>query len=336
MSRAPSSLWGTKVPHRANASADVKDQERSALFDASHADLSQLLSSVSYSDYETAERILQRNPLLALQKSNFTDPNGRKFTNTSALEYAAWSHNMFMLKIMLNESEEIHAEALAQLHALKEHGISYTYEDFLTKQTENKTESYYNYSLLIEALKAYISTMEQLLSQLPQILAEAPEGRQEDPAPILAANPGATPFELVQRSWRKVGLAQRMVPAYVVKEYCESRFHLKPRFDRDKTPPRSPLMIFNRLDSRRDAAGKVPWFPLATEYPVLGVDFAYCSQRDVLGGAYSGESLTCFEGAKIDLDALNNLFAARTAELEHIMAALSPRSSIFSCCFGNK
>jgi len=104
-------------------------------------DLELLFKWVTEGHLEEAEKLLQKNPNLALMKGTIKDLSGRTFTNTSAFQYAAWALDIEMCELMLKHFDRSGASAAdTQLTELEKtpgtNGAHYDIDPLLRKTQE--------------------------------------------------------------------------------------------------------------------------------------------------------------------------------------------------------
>lgn len=106
------------------------------------------LQHVTRGKESSAEAMLIQNPELIFKKDFVTDYSGRKFQNISGFQYAAWSYDINMLRMMLNhiskDQKKIASEQLEELEVKKtEHGAHYDFVpllEALVTYTTNKDQ----------------------------------------------------------------------------------------------------------------------------------------------------------------------------------------------------
>jgi len=106
--------------------------------------LSLLLKWVTEGHLIEVEKLLQKNPNLALMKGTVTDLSGRMFKDISAFQYAAWALDIEMCELILKQVDNAGtAEADAQLSELEKNPWGHG--------------SHYDPSLLAEKTQEYLS-----------------------------------------------------------------------------------------------------------------------------------------------------------------------------------
>jgi len=145
------------------------------------------LNLVGWGDQETAQRMLEADPKLALLKGDLTDCSGRTFKNITAFQYALWAldyHMWTMVKNYLSkEDTRAQLEELNQIAKLDE-------QQGWSIITSQSTWPLISWTVLIKALDDYVKNY------------DAWDGTQ------------------CQNHWRQqVGGAQLILPAHVINEY---------------------------------------------------------------------------------------------------------------------
>lgn len=142
--------------------------------------VNKLLEFVAYGEQDKAEAWLQKFPQIILQKGRVTDYSDRRFSQISALQYAAWAYDIYMLRMLEKYlPEEVKLIAHQQLVELDTDGTDHG--------------SHYDFAPLIAALESYRSASYELLW---------------------------TVDHLRSHWIKEVGDAQKMLPVHVVNEYC--------------------------------------------------------------------------------------------------------------------
>lgn len=256
---------------------------------------------------------------MIFEKGNFTDCAGRTFKEVSPWEYALWALDSDRWKILHRyiQGDQL-TEALKQLNNLEKPikeggGITYTFVNFQTGETETRTEAHYDFSFLTNSLETYIN-----------------EG------PYWSTN------ERVKHFCTKIGAAQRMVPFYVAVSYCELEL-----FDQlEKTWEYCPTFFdgSHYIPWFLDGTLNKPWLPASSR---LGIDYAvyrpdtrvhFSPKAMCMPGRFTtgtGWDLTehsGFDGCKYDLKRITELHESHKLELaqlkEELVAAHLSRSCL--------
>lgn len=95
-------------------------------------------------EVDKIREIIAKHPDILFRKTAVTDYSGRTFSNISPLQYAAWSLDIDLIKMMMNylTSDEQQKIALQQFIELEEHGTEHG--------------SHFDLSTLISALQTYL------------------------------------------------------------------------------------------------------------------------------------------------------------------------------------
>lgn len=154
---------------------------------------------------DVAERLLKTSPELMLEKITFTDCGGRTFSNISAFEYLLWAlDTRYGVNMMLNclphdeKGLQIAQKLKEQYDHHKEHGLTYTLEG------QTITEKHFDFSVLINALQAYVDNFDNW------------------------------DWNQREKHWcTVVGKAQCYLPAQVIQHYCDPNvpFYPLPKFE---------------------------------------------------------------------------------------------------------
>ncbi|QBR83806.1 hypothetical protein E3983_05375 [Legionella israelensis] len=261
---------------------------------------------VALGEENAAKAMLKTDIDLLLKKERITDYSGRTFDKVSAFQYALWAMDSHMWQMMLeclqeaanegndDRAEEIRAKLLAQYKEVQDEGVNYTLND--KTRTRVKGESHFNFRPLLDALATYVQHFSQW--KRPQ--------REEH--------------------WcRKIGSAQRLVPAHVAQEYCRSDRQLdKFRSFKEDDFPRE-LGFFNKISKKIE-----PWFPLSRGHG-LGINFAIYNVVSTRKGATPKGAMTTPEAgksgviycvARCNLTALFTLCEVRTQEIAELGESL--------------
>ncbi|WP_207385702.1 hypothetical protein, partial [Legionella israelensis] len=262
---------------------------------------------VARGEENAAKAMLKTDINLLLKKECVTDYSGRTFEKVSAFQYALWAMDSHMWQMMLeclqeaaNEgnddlAEEIRTALLAQYQEVQDKGLHYTLND--KDRTRVEGEHHFNFQPLLGALATYVQHFSQW--KRPQ--------REEH--------------------WcRKVGGAQRLIPAHVAQEYCRSDRQLdKSRSFKEDDFPRE-LEFFNKISKKIE-----PWFPLSKGHG-LGINFAIFNVVLTRKGAVPKGAVTIPEAgkngvvrhmARHNLTALSTLCEVRTQEVAELGKLLS-------------
>lgn len=279
-----------------------------------------ILHHVALGEQEKAEAILKKLKddkieivKLLSQKNNITDLSGRTFQRITPFQYSLWAldrHMWTMLLIYLPENK-----AALQLRELENAGVTY----LKAKSIDNKpeilieNERHFDFSELIAALEDYLNNFE--LYRKNNVLAD---------------------------TWRKkVGLAQRYIPAHVANEYCRTdrSFAPTPGFN-EWTLPR--ILDFNYNDwpynfsvwfSDQVIFERVSIFSKVYVNATLGVKCAIFRGKEKNARVLSEELPTSWSGfsnclcvsysdANIDLQAIKSLRNQRKYEYARLKTRL--------------
>ncbi len=189
-----------------------------------------LLQHVAYGEQDDAENMLKNNPNLAFIQASVTDYSGRMFEKITVIQYAAWTLDIHMLKMLLRYVSD-NKEAWDQLNDLEINGTMivtqkntsniWAQQDEHEEKSEiagkpketvtKETSSNYDFSPLLAALQAHVDNFHTWNNN--------------------------------QRYYhwhRQVGGAQRNMPVHVVNEYLHPyrSFDPTPLFKEDKLPRR--------------------------------------------------------------------------------------------------
>lgn len=245
--------------------------------------LTQLLWNVVAGEQSAVRDMLRSCPNLLLIRGAVTDYSGRTFTNITVFEYAVWALDVrYMCPMMLDiipqdkSGEVIRKGLLQQFKNMMRSGLTYT----LNGRTYN--EKHYDFSLLINAYKNYIS---KLTSNYP--------------------------FSSAEYWIRVIGSLQFETVAHVAQHYCDKKvpFHTIPNFDANN---------FNRTLTYYDCETKAikTWWTRGVAFPnqELGTKYAIGSERVTAMSVnrYPNWWHHSTQRAQIDLLALTALFKART------------------------
>ncbi|WP_196398884.1 SidC [Legionella saoudiensis] len=169
-------------------------------------DAKQFLQRVAYGEQDQAEALLKEDAdraqeLLRISRISFTDYSGRTFT-CSAYEYAYWAKDTHMQR-MLEKYMDANTGVvmLKRVQAMEElilgpglfkepRGLVYT------QKGKEYRSVHFDLNPLKNALKEYIQAYDEIAKETD------------------------TDWEVLDKIWLKVGLAQREVPAHIAHEYC--------------------------------------------------------------------------------------------------------------------
>ncbi|QBR83804.1 hypothetical protein E3983_05240 [Legionella israelensis] len=256
---------------------------------------------VALGEENAAKAMLKTDIDLLLKKERVTDYSGRTFEKVSAFQYALWAMDSHMWQMMLeclqeaaNEGkdgrvEEIRAKLLTHYKEVQDEGLNYTLNDEAHTRVEG--EHHFNFQPLLDALDTYVKNYHQW-------------GREQRE----------------ERWCRKVGYAQRQVPAHVAQEYCRSDLPLdQSRSFKEVNFPRGLKFYHWGSDQMKS------WFPLSWD-DGLGFDFGMYNGTAGLPGCVGTRSQVTLGRSVywsgINLKALSTLHAVRTQEVDELAKSL--------------
>ncbi|KTD14329.1 hypothetical protein [Legionella israelensis] len=270
---------------------------------------------VAHGEENAAKAMLKTDIDLLLKKERVTDYSGRTFEKVSAFQYALWAMDSHMWQMMFeclqeaanggnnDRAEEIRAKLLAQYKEVQDKGLNYTLNDEIHTHVEG--EHHFNFQSLLDALDTYVKNYHRW-------------GREQR-----------------EDYWcRKVGDAQRQVPAHVAQEYCRSDLLLdQSRSFKEVNFPRGLKFYHWGADQEKS------WFPLSGD-DGLGFNFAiYNGTAGLPGCVGAGSRVTLGRSvhwSDINSKALSTLHAVRTQEVaelgESLLASLQKQDKNEGLC----
>ena len=209
--------------------------------------ITKLLVCVAWGQQDEVEKLLKTSPELMLEKTTFTDCSGRTFSNISAFEFVLWAlDTRYMVNMMFNclpkdeNGLKLAKELEEQYDHHQEHGVTYTLEG------QTITEKHFDFSVLINALQAYVDNFDKW------------------------------GWEQREAHWCKVvGKAQCYVPAHVMQHYCEPNvpFYPLPKFEAEQFI--RSLKFYNYVNST-----EMSWAGITSSADsVLGTHFGITAAR---------------------------------------------------------
>lgn len=299
-----------------NALHEALSNQSSAIVEERESRIaSKLLLCVARGEQEKAERLLRKFPKWMLERGKATDYSGRVFENTSPFEYALWAGDRHMWDMMMNcipqgdEGIEFRAELLKQYERVTQQGLDYHYIVEVGprkgERVEVVNETAFNYQPLLNAYDTYIKSF------------DPPESGRWD-------------WDRRDKYWcTVVGLAQRMLPAHVLHEYChpERSFYPNARTPDFKEPtlPRS-LRIYNLISGADETVAGHGEASFAAGF---GLDFALVRRRD---SAWAGGVRMRMVGGYVapDFAAVTALCEVRARERLDLSGRLQPTENLQS------
>jgi hypothetical protein len=307
---------GTKLKNESDIrSLGSLSTKMHSLFQPPNLLLDKFLQRVAYGEQDKVEALftdvysgnVEKIQEALLHQGTFTDYSGREF-HCCAYEYAYWAKDTHMCRMLERYMDDTtKAEMLARIDEIERIDEKNKQPIGLQYQQNGVTHrsAHFDFTPLKAALRAYIDDFNELgkTSQLPH---------QEF-------------FEVLESSWRNVGIVQRDVPAHVAQEYCRPArsFDRCPSFD-EPTLLRS-LAFYNFITSRDES-----WFPLGASDSGLGFNFALVrTNRGAFGSAWAAAKyhIAVYEEegtAERDLAAITRLDEVRTSDLKISREHLCP------------
>lgn len=253
-----------------------------------------LLSYVACGNQDAAEKMLKKHPELMSERGSVIDPSGRHFKNISAFELVLWTLDVrYMGRMMLKclpknkEGEELREQLVLQYKKVEEKGVTYILEN------ESVTESHFDFSPLINALKTY---------------GEKFANWDVDES---------------KKHWcTLVGKEQTRLPVHVWNHYCDpdESFDPTPKFNKKKL--KRNLEFYHYVTEKTQL-----W---TAELIGLGGDFAMLRAYMPLAGTPRFCQITT---SNIDLKAIELLWEVRKKDLEWLeMQLTNPEETQESRC----
>lgn len=129
------------------------------------SDLHRLLEAISLGKAQTVHAIIEHDPSLLYQHSDFTDITGRQFHSISPIQYAFWALDYTMWEMIVSaipntvDGDNVRHDLERQYQEHQKNGVLYTYGDKKIRET------HYNPNLFIKTLFDYAAAARPSLTR---------------------------------------------------------------------------------------------------------------------------------------------------------------------------